>query len=277
MSMAKGFQQAPLTNGFEHPRLSELRLYFQPQVSLDDGSVIGLEALIRWQHPQRGLLPPAAFLEALEGSALALPVGWWVLDTACAQLAAWRSAGVPDVRIAVNLFAAQMRADGLVARVTKALVDNLLPPALLQLEVTERTALHQDDESLAAVRQLRALGVSIAFDDFGTGYASLSSLRRFPLTTLKIDRSFVRDLLTSRRDMAITRATLSMGHELGLEVIAEGIETAAQEVALQALGCRAGQGFRYGQPMSADAAAELLLRGRGLLGSAALPAIQVAL
>jgi EAL domain-containing protein (putative c-di-GMP-specific phosphodiesterase class I) len=178
------------------------------------------------------------------------------------------------VRIAVNLFAAQVRSGELVARVTAALAHNLLQPEMLQLEVTESIALHQDDESLAAVRQLRALGVGIAFDDFGTGYASLSTLQRFPLTTLKIDRSFVRDLLTSRRDMAITRATLSMGNELGLEVIAEGIETAAQEVALQAMGCRAGQGFRYGRPMSADAAAELLLQARAMLGTPIQPAIR---
>ncbi|WP_455271090.1 putative bifunctional diguanylate cyclase/phosphodiesterase [Rhizobium herbae] len=236
----------------------ELVLHYQPQVSLEDGHVLGMEALIRWQHPEHGLLFPGAFLPAIESSSLALPVGWWVLNEACRQAAEWRAGGLPAIKVSVNLFAAQYRAGTLVQHVTDALAEHGLAPSALGLEVTETIALLNDDHAVAAVRTLHDLGVGIAFDDFGTGYASLSSLQRFPLTTLKIDRSFISDMLVNPHDAAITRAMLTMGNELGLETIAEGIETEEQETALRLLGCKSGQGYRYGKALPAGQARALL-------------------
>jgi diguanylate cyclase (GGDEF)-like protein/PAS domain S-box-containing protein len=240
----------------------ELVLHYQPQVSLVDRHVIGMEALIRWQHPQRGLLQAGEFLSALETSEAALPIGWWVLDEACRQLARWRAAGLPIRRIAVNLFSVQLLSGNLVEQVMQTLEHHGLEPGMLELEVTETIALYHDDESLASISDLRRQGIGIAFDDFGTGYASLSTLRRFPLSSIKIDRCFVRDLLVSRRDRVITTALISLGADLGLEIIAEGIETAEQEAALRTLGCKAGQGYRYGRPTDTDTATELLEQQR---------------
>lgn len=236
----------------------ELVLHYQPQVSLSDGHVSGMEALIRWQHPERGLLFPGVFLSALESSALALPIGWWVLDEACRQAARWKATGIPSAKVSVNLFAAQYRSTTLVQHVMDTLAAHGLDPSELCLEVTETIALLNDDNAQVAVRTLRDLGVGIAFDDFGTGYASLSSLQRFPLTTLKIDRRFVSDIQTNPHDAAITRAMLTMGNDLGLETIAEGIETEEQELALRALGCKTGQGYRFGKGLPPEQATAFL-------------------
>lgn len=237
----------------------EFVLHYQPQVCLRSGRLTGVEALIRWQHPERGLLLPGAFLPAIKTSALALPVGAWVLDEACRQMAAWRDAGLPIGQVGVNLFSAQFRAGDLAVQVLDALARHSLDPTALELEITERVALQNDDRVLDTVRVLHARGVRITFDDFGTGYASLSTLRRFPLTVLKIDRAFVADLLTDAEDAAITRAIIALSSELGLETVAEGIETAEQEAALRALGCKVGQGYRYGRAMPADGIAALAL------------------
>lgn len=239
---------------------AEFRLHYQPQVSLRTGAIVGAEALLRWEHPERGLLMPGAFLHGIEAGSLALHVGWWTLDEACRQAAEWRAAGLPPIRIGVNLFTAQFRAGTLVESVTEALGRHGLPPAALELEVTETIALQHDDSVLEPLRALHRLGVAIAFDDFGTGYASLSTLKRFPLTTLKIDRSFVKDLLRDEHDAAIVSAVLTMGRGLGLAVIAEGIETAEQEAALKAMGCSLGQGYRYGRAVPPAAFAEGLAR-----------------
>lgn len=233
-------------------RLGELELYFQPQVSLSDGSVAGLEALIRWNHPERGLLPPHAFLPAAEQSSLALDIGWWTLEQACLQLAHLRDAGHDGIRVGINLFAAQVRAPGLVQKVSAALEAHRLDPRLLEVEVTETIALNDDGRSLEALARLRNLGVGIAFDDFGTGFASLSSLQRYPLTTLKIDRSFVQDLPSKPSDVAIIRALVSMSADLGLGTVAEGIETAEQAALIKALGCTVAQGYLYVRPMPAS-------------------------
>lgn len=230
-------------------RDGELELHYQPQVHLGSNEVFGLEALIRWRHPVKGLLLPGSFLPALEQSALALEIGWWTLEVACRDVAALIAAGHSALKMGVNLFPGQLHSPALSRRVAEALARHGLKPEHLELEVTETTALHNEDKSLQAMNALREIGVGIAFDDFGTGYASLSSLQRYPLTTLKIDRGFIRDLLSKPRDAAITRALISMSRELGLETIAEGIETPEQEDFLLALGCHAGQGYRYGKPM----------------------------
>lgn len=233
-------------------RNNELVLHYQPQIYLDSGRIFGAEALIRWQHPERGLLLPSTFLPSLEQSSLALEVGWWVLEEACRQSAEWRAAGHSDIKMGVNLFPVQLRSPNICQKVLEAIERHGLHPSQLELEITETVALNDDSRSLEVLTTLRNLGVRIAFDDFGTGYASLSSLQRYPLTTLKIDRGFVQDMLTTPRDAAITRALITMSTDLGLETIAEGIENPAQEAALRALGCRAGQGYLYGRPMPAS-------------------------
>lgn len=229
----------------------ELELLYQPQIRLEDGHCSGAEALLRWRHPEHGLLSPAAFLSVLDSGPMAADVGNWVVTSACAQLAAWAKAGLPDLCIAVNLSAAQLRCAHIVDVVRDALAAFALDPWQLELEITETTVLKHDAMLLDVLVELRALGVGLAFDDFGTGYASLSLLKRFPLSKLKIDRSFVEDLADNAGDRAIVRAVIAIGQSLGLGVIAEGVETEAQERILKKLGCRDAQGFRFGRPMSA--------------------------
>lgn len=237
-------------------RNGELLLHYQPQVHMASGEIFGVEALIRWNHPTRGLLAPAAFLPALEQSALAIEIGWWTLDQACRDAVRLKAGGYHRCKMSVNLFPGQLHSLHLTRKVAEALARHGLEPSDLELEITETTALRDDDKSLEAMRQLRALGVGVAFDDFGTGYASLLSLQRYPLTTLKIDRAFVSDLSTRPRDAAIARALIGMSRDLGLETIAEGIETSEQEGLLRMLGCHAAQGYKYGKPMPVDALLE---------------------
>lgn len=235
----------------------EFVLYYQPQVRLADGALVGAEALIRWRHPRRGLLEPAAFLPALEGGPLAATVGNWVLDEACAQAARWRGDGAPDFRMGVNLFGAQFRVGDLAEEVKRALDRHGLPPQALELEITENIALDRDETVLEILRRLHERGVSIAFDDFGTGYASLSLLKRCPLTRIKIDRTFVQGMLESARDAAVIRALLDVARTFHLDTVAEGVETRAQRDALQDAGCSEGQGYLFSQPVPAQQFAQL--------------------
>lgn len=229
-------------------RQGELELFYQPQVHLRTGRTIGLEGLLRWNHPQHGLLSPSAFLPALDQSALALEIGWWTLDEAVKRASELQRAG-HNIRVGVNLFPGQLRAPNLIHKVANALQRHSLRPDLLELEVTETIALADNDRSYEAMKAVRELGVGLAFDDFGTGYASLSSLQRYPITTLKIDRGFLRHIDSQASDVAITRALIGLGRDMGLETIAEGIETREQEGSLIALGCPCGQGYLYGKPM----------------------------
>lgn len=235
----------------------ELVLHYQPQVNIDCGEIIGAEALLRWNHPTRGMLLPSAFLEALESHSLALQVGCWIIDEACRQAVAWRNMGLPGLRMSVNLFAAQVNAGNLADVVDEALERHGMPPEALELEVTETVMLNNNDRVLLPFEYLRERKVRVAFDDFGTGHASLSMLKRFPLTTLKIDRGFVRDLLADRCDAAIVQALLGMAHSMGLDAVAEGVETKEQETVLLALGCKIGQGFLYAKALPADEFARL--------------------
>ena len=235
----------------------ELVLHYQPQIELSTGRIIGAEALLRWNHPVSGLIGPGAFLSALETSSLTLPVGAFVLDEACRQIAAWDRIGLPPFKVGVNLFAAQVRSGTLATSVLETLDRHGVSPSRLELEITETIALHQDDIGLRSFHALREAGVSFAFDDFGTGYASLSTVRRFPIDTLKIDMSFVRDITHDAANAAITRAMIAMGGDLGLVTIAEGIETGEQEAILMRLGCKVGQGYRYSRPVPAEAIARL--------------------
>ncbi|PWK76031.1 EAL domain-containing protein [Aminobacter sp. AP02] len=238
----------------------EFVLHYQPQVCLESGRVLGAEALLRWRHPTRGLLEPADFLAVLETHTGALTVGSWILDEACRQSADWRAQGLAPISMAVNLFAAQVKAGNLAETVLTTLARHKLPAKALELEVTETIALDYEERTLAPFRKLAKAGVGLAFDDFGTGHAALSTIKRFSLTVLKIDRSFVRDMLRNRQDAAIVRAVLGMAKDMGLAVVAEGVETRAQEAALYAMGCRTGQGFLYSKALPPDNFARLLKR-----------------
>lgn len=231
----------------------EFELRYQPQVNLSDRRIIGAEALLRWRHPMRGLLAPAAFLSVLESGPLAAAVGEWVLNTACADAANWRRADTPNFRVAVNLFGAQFDAGNLPTRVERALLANGLPAQALELEITENIMLRREKTIIIPLREMCAWGIGIAFDDYGTGYASLSLLKRYPVTRLKIDQSFVRDVGIDEADAAIVQAVIYLGRCFELEVIAEGIETDEQEEALRMYGCTEGQGYLYGEPLSAEA------------------------
>ncbi|MCU6456128.1 EAL domain-containing protein [Sphingomonas sp. A2-49] len=227
----------------------EFELWYQPQVRVGDGAVAGVEALLRWRHPDHGLLLPAIFVEALERSPASAEVGDWIIQEACKTAASWQSAGLPPVRVGVNLFAGQLYSERLFDVVTTALDAHGLSPSLLELEITENTVLQHNTNSTKALRRLKLLGVQVAFDDFGTGFASLSLLQKYPLTCLKIDRSFIARIDRRAGDAAIVGAIITMAQQLGLQVIAEGVETAAQEEVLRQLRCDEAQGYRYGRPM----------------------------
>lgn len=248
-SVSSGLRQA-----FEQ---DEFELYYQPQVHLSDHAIVGAEALLRWKHPEFGVLAPGAFIETLESSLIAVPVSEWILRTACRQAAEWRQSGHPAFRIGVNLFAAQFRAGDLVSVVDGILRETGLPPSGLELEVTENTILRDESRIDAVVYQLREMGVGIAFDDYGTGYASLTMLKEFPVTRLKIDRSFVSGEDTGGKNRLIVEAISKLAGGLKLDVIAEGIET-VEQAALMREYCKEGQGFLFGKPMPATAFASAL-------------------
>ncbi|QNA83964.1 EAL domain-containing protein [Sphingomonas sp. So64.6b] len=229
----------------------EFELWYQPQICLATGSLSGVEALLRWRHPDHDLLTPAAFINVLEDSAIAEEVGDWIVDQACSAVAEWERGGLGSLRVGVNLFAAQLRSGRLFGVASSALQKHGLSPAQLELEITETTVLRHSNQSTKALRKLRSLGVGVAFDDFGTGFASLSLLQKYPLTRLKIDRSFVAHIDRKVGDAAIVKAIIIMAAGLKLEVIAEGVETVEQELALIRLGCGEAQGYRYGRPMRA--------------------------
>jgi diguanylate cyclase (GGDEF)-like protein/PAS domain S-box-containing protein len=228
----------------------ELELFFQPQLRLSDEAVLGAEALLRWRHPERGMILPGAFIEALAESSIAREVGKWIIRTACEQTVVWRSLGLHVDRIGVNLFPAQAHSATLVADVEEALRANGLPADCLELEITENAAL-DGEEPGATLQKIDQLGVKLAFDDFGTGYASLTYLTRFPVWRIKIDRGFVSRITNSPDDAAMVRSLIAMAHNLGLCVIAEGVETEAQAAFLRQEGCEEAQGFLYSEPLPA--------------------------
>ena len=231
--------------------LGQWQLYYQPQVRMSDGGLIGAEALLRWQHPQLGLLLPAAFMPALERHLVALKVGQWVLNESCRQLAIWRAEGLQVPRISCNLFGAQVHARTFEHEVLAALDRFNLQPSDLELEITETIALRLDNATLDPLISLVNQGVGIALDDFGTGFASLSTLKHVPLTRLKIDRSFVADICSDQHSAAVIDGIVSISRRLGIEVISEGVEAPEQQATLRALGCDDAQGYLFGFPLSA--------------------------
>ncbi|MCK6393789.1 EAL domain-containing protein [Zoogloea sp.] len=226
----------------------EFVLHFQPLLDLRSGKVVGAEALLRWQDPERGLLSPGLFIPVAESSGMIVPLGAWVLGEACRQAAAWRASGW-DLMVAVNISAIQFKRGGIEQTVADALRDSGLPAHLLEVELTESTLLHQTDEVLAILHQLRESGVRLSIDDFGTGYSSLAYLKRLAVNKLKIDQSFVRDLTSDPEDSAIVRAIIDMAHSLNLTTIAEGVENAEVLAVLRQFGCDEAQGYYFARPL----------------------------
>ncbi len=235
----------------------EFLLYYQPQLSLKTGDIIGVEALLRWHRSNENLVLPGKFIPLLEETSLIIPVGEWVLRQACRDHQAWAEAGNKPIPIAVNLSARQFRDKGLVAMIRQVLAENAIAAEMIELEITESCVMEDPEEALSTLEAFHEMGIRIAIDDFGTGYSSLSYLKRFPLDVLKIDQSFVADIPADEDDAAIIDTIIAMGHRLKLSVTAEGVETEAQAGFLREHGCDNVQGYFYDQPMSAE---DLLLR-----------------
>ncbi len=229
----------------------ELRLHYQPIVSLETGRITGFEALMRWEHPERGLVPPGEFIGLAEETGLIVPMGKWALEAACLQAAHWHHRGAP-VTISVNLSPRQLGEAGLVDEVAKILHRTKVDPDAIWLEITESTLMRDAEGAVVTLEGLRRLGVHLSVDDFGTGYSSMTYLKRFPVEALKVDRSFVDGLGSESSDTAICTAVVSLAHALDLRAVAEGVETAGQVAALRTLGCELAQGYLFGRPQPAE-------------------------
>ncbi|MBD1834768.1 EAL domain-containing protein [Cyanobacteria bacterium FACHB-472] len=240
----------------------EFLLHYQPQVNLITGQIVGMEALIRWNSSDLGFISPYQFIPLAEETGLICPIGEWVLRTACAQNRLWQSQGMPQFRIAVNLSARQFQQNNLLKIIDQILAETGLEPYFLELEITESIAMQDVDLTISVLRKLQNIGIQISMDDFGTGYSSLSYLKHFPLDTLKIDRSFIRDLMRNPHDAAIVKAIMALGHGLNLKVIAEGVETPEQLEFLRSVECDGLQGYLFSPPVAAQAATEIIKNGK---------------
>lgn len=230
----------------------EFVVYYQPRIDLRTERIVGVEALVRWEHPQLGLVPPNQFIPLAESTGLIVPIGEWVLRTACEQNVRWRAAGFHDLRMAVNLSSVQFQRPGLLESVRNILDDSGLDPQGLELELTESMLMQDAQQTVETLKDLKSLGISLSIDDFGTGYSSLSYLRRFPIDALKIDKSFIREVTSNGDDSAIVTSIILMGHSLKLKVVAEGVETKSQLTFLKVLQCDEVQGFLFSKPVPAD-------------------------
>ena len=237
----------------------EFELYYQPQAEVKSGRIVGMEALIRWNHPKRELMLPTAFIPIAEKTGSIVAIGKWVIEDACRQIKAWNELGIAPPTVAVNLSSAQFK---LASHLDKIVIENLarynIPAKQLELELTESVLLETTQRHADAFSRLRKIGVRLAIDDFGTGYSSLEYIRSFRVSRLKIDQRFIKDVTTSADGAAIVRATIGLAHELGIEVIAEGVETASQRNFLISAGCRLAQGFYFGKPVPEAEARKLL-------------------
>jgi diguanylate cyclase (GGDEF)-like protein/PAS domain S-box-containing protein len=240
---------------------NELSLHYQPKIDLGTGAITGVEALLRWKHPERGFIPPAQFIPIAEDTGLILPIGQWVLRHACKQSREWLDAGFPPMPMAVNISAVEFRSKDFVESVRAALSESRLDAHCLELELTESVLMKHAESTVAMLKALKAIGVQLTVDDFGTGYSSLSYLRQFPVDSLKVDQSFVHEISSQRDDAAIVRAVISMGNSLKKRVIAEGVETREQMDFLTAEGCEEAQGYYFNRPMVANQFAKLLESG----------------
>jgi len=253
--------ESALRNALER---NELVLHYQPQVDLQTGQIVGMEALIRWQHPELGMVPPSRFVGVAEDTGLIVPIGAWVMRTACLQNKAWQDAGLGNLRVAVNLSARQFSAADLVPGIEQVLSDTGLDPACLELELTESLFMSDVTPAVELLHRMKALGVKLSIDDFGTGYSSFSYLSRFPIDVLKIDRSFVNDITHDANDAAIVASIIALAHNLRLSVIAEGVETAEQLDYLRHQGCDEMQGYYFSRPLPAQEFEQLLRQRRSL-------------
>lgn len=252
-------QQLTLNNGLRRAlEREEFVVHYQPQINIRNGEIVGVEALVRWQHPEFGLVHPTSFIHWAEDSGLIVPIGEWVLQAACRQNKKWMEAGYNPIRVGVNLSARQCKEPNIVAVVAKTLSDSGLPPNCLELELTESVAMEMGGPTVNIPYELKAMGVGFSIDDFGTGYSSLNYLKRLPVNTLKMDQSFVRDLTVNPNDAAIATAVIALGHGLNLTVLAEGVETEAQMEYLKNLNCDRMQGFLFSKPLPANEFEELL-------------------
>jgi diguanylate cyclase len=269
-------ERLELENGLRRAiNRGEFELHYQPKVDVESGRIDSAEALIRWRHPQRGLISPGGFIPVAEETGLIVSIGEWVLREACLQARTWQNSGVGSIRVAVNLSAQQFRQKNLVDVVGSALQEARLEPRFLELELTESAVMHDAEASIEILRKLSGLGVRISVDDFGTGYSSLSYLRRLPLDKLKIDHSFIKEVTTSRDDAQIVRAIVSLAHSLHLKVIAEGVETQEQLTFLRDLGCDQYQGYLRSPPVTADAFARLMREGAPAPREEVLPGLSL--
>ncbi len=235
-----------ITNG-------ELEVYYQPKIIAQNQQVSGMEALVRWNHPERGFMPPGQFIPVAERSSLIVELGEWVLRQACCQVRNWQCNGLGELKVAVNVSAMQLKDHFLVSTVRQILLETGLPPHLLELEITESAIMEDVDQTIAILEELRDLGVSLSIDDFGTGYSSLNYLKRFPVKRIKIDKAFVDEIIDEKSEGVIARAIITMGHSFGMEITAEGVEKEVQHNFLNKLSCDEIQGFLFGKPMSAKA------------------------
>jgi EAL domain-containing protein (putative c-di-GMP-specific phosphodiesterase class I) len=238
----------------------ELKVHYQPVMDIKTGRIVGAEALLRWQHPERGLVPPDEFIPLAEETGLIMPIGEWVLRQACSQAATWSKSGLGALRVTVNVSARQVEQPGIVQLVSEVLAETGLPPQYLHLELTEGAVMRHIDTVISTLSALRSLGVGISVDDFGTGYSSLGYLKRFPIDTIKIDRSFVSDVTTDQNDAAIVTTVIAMARSLNLRVIAEGVETEPQLDFLRRAECDEFQGFLLSRAVLPDAFEELVRR-----------------
>ncbi|MET1028768.1 MAG: GGDEF domain-containing phosphodiesterase, partial [Dongiaceae bacterium] len=236
----------------------EFALHYQPKLAVGSNEITGMEALLRWQHPALGMVAPIKFIPIAEETGLIVPIGIWVLKTACMQNVAWQKSGLPHLCMAVNLSPRQFADDNLLRDIADALAESGMDPNLLELEITEGMLMHDVDKAMKTLTALRDMGIQLAIDDFGTGYSSLSQLKRFPVNTIKVDRSFVRDLETNADDRGITQAIIAMGKTLSLTVIAEGVETEGQLDFLRQNHCDEFQGFYFSKAVPADEFAALM-------------------
>jgi diguanylate cyclase (GGDEF)-like protein len=251
----------------------EFLLHYQPKVEIATGLITGVEALLRWKHPLRGLVPPLDFISLAEETGLIVPIGEWVLATACARTKAWQDQGLTNLSVAVNLSARQFADSTLLPKLTRIIQASGLDPSSLELEITESAVMSQGESAVAVLEKLKSIGVQIALDDFGTGYSSLAYLKRFPIDTLKVDRSFIRDIPAASYDMKITRAIIAMAHSLKLKVVAEGVETADQLKFLRTQCCDAVQGYFLYRPLPEDEVTRALeLNWRDCATRLAIPA-----
>ena len=237
-----------LREALEH---AQFELHYQPQIALASSQVTGMETLIRWRHPQQGMMRPDRFIGLAEETGLIVPIGAWALRTACLQAARWRADGHGALRVAVNLSSRQFRDADLVRLVADILHESGLAPSCLELELTESLVMHDVELAISTMHELKAMGVKLAIDDFGTGYSSLAYLKRFPVDVLKIDQSFVRDIARDSASASMVAAIISLAHELGLRVIAEGVETAHELEFLRSRSCDEVQGYLYSRPVPA--------------------------